>query len=79
MLLWLVILERFITIYDVEKLVGKADEQACIATSIRIENASEFLSISAAIITPETISRYLSAHNKGRNPLVQGKEEKLKF
>ena len=50
------------------------------STSIGIENASEFLSISAATITPETVSPLPhSAHNKERNPPVQGKEEKFKF
>ena len=50
------------------------------STSIGIENALDFLSISAATIAPETVSPLPQCtYNKGRNPPVQGKKEKIKF
>ena len=52
---------------------------SALSTSIGIENASKFLSILLLLLLRRQSHHYLSAHNKGRNPSVQGKEEKLKF
>ena len=49
------------------------------STSIGIENASEFCQYLLLLLLRRRSHHYLSAHNKGRNSPVQGKEEKLKF